>query len=200
MNARLLTEIEGSVRRLYPQGTYEAMEYEQLDAHLDASRLQHLVRALSNLPKAQVELEPGTHGTERSHTLYLGLRGLPTWGEFNRIYSASERRAALERHPEGITYWFISLSRVGPFWMSYWNSFRLQEGRIVPELVAPPATPKWRNLVDTVRMFLSSQGITEIEQPVLDQPLEFLTTAENDLLRSRGFSHPTVYHCLFGDF
>jgi hypothetical protein len=200
MEADILPRIEQALKRMHPTGKYEEIALDRLDPYTTSRQLKSLLQRVnrSHLPIADIEL--ASSDMERSHILHIGRGSGPSWGEFNRSMSDEERLTSLREHAGSLTYWNIQLSRVGQFWTGYWNEFTVQRGRIMPDIVPAPSDYEWLKIISETRAILTSTGLTEVEQALLDVPVTWMTSAAGYLLDERGRSpSPTVQNCLFND-
>jgi len=199
MAAQIPSRVDAVLRRMHPTGKYEDLLAERLDQHLSWDQLHTLVRDLKMIPGVCVYLDPAESEDDRSHVIYVGTALAPAWDSFNRVLSDPEREAAL--HSLGsITYWIIRLSRVGPFWMDFWNQFVRLGHRIVPEFSTRAPTLEWQFITSTVSSILSSYSLEFLSSASLHVPVNWMTTDERDLLVERGLDPtPTVYDGLFSN-
>ena len=189
-----------AIRRVHPSGEFEEPLLDRFDEHLGSDRLTFLLRQVRAVPSATADLELPTTPAERSCTLYVGVEGAPRWACFNRELLGRQRLIALRSYGGEIAFWIIMISRVGPFWMSYWNRFQEHGGEVVPEVATELPWSPWPRITNGIRAVLTQFGLREVDTAVLDTPIYWMSTAVGYLLEQRGRSPlPTVYHSLFGD-
>lgn len=187
------------MKAAHPTRRYEDLRLETPPDLLD-NKLQLLLLDLGHSGFLTADLDLPSYAMERSATLHIGKSGLPRWGELNRTYSGVERRTFVRDALETVLYWNIQLSRLGPFWIGYWNTFVLTKGEVRVEVCAPPESTDWRHIIDTTTATLRKHHYTAVPKELLDQPVQWLTTAQAYLLTDRNQPpHPTVSNVLFYD-
>jgi hypothetical protein len=180
-------DVERCVRVVYPSGHIEEPDLAAVDLHLDSDGVARLANAIVAGPcaTAATELE-----VVKSHIIHVGGCDAPDWEEFNRGMTPPERRAAVARCEDGLAYWNVKVSRMGPFWTGYWNTFRLQGDRVVPESSGVPGEYEWVEILRHTKTVLSSNGLLEISREMLDRTLRWFGRNEDGV---------TVYDALFSD-
>src|SRR4051812_43575882 len=136
------TPIEREVRRVHADGKYENLLIDLLDAYTSPGALRSLLQALNSSPALVAELELASQAADRSHTLHIGQRSRPSWERFNRALPDFARVDELQKNGS-LLFWNVQLSRVGPFWTSYWNNFVLENGKPTPKLLTDPPGFEW---------------------------------------------------------
>jgi hypothetical protein len=168
----LSATVESTIRKMYPTGSYDEIAVDLIDAHLSVPALKALLHEVNHVPGvcADVDLDE----SEKSTALYVGLRTAPSWAEFNRDYTERQRVSAV-RERGALTYWIVRLSRIGPFWTSYWNEFRNRNGRIMPEISLPPKDEEWVKVVNRIPNVLSAFSLDEIPPGELITPVPWIS-------------------------
>lgn len=184
--------IAQAVIRVYPSGRYSEYRANLLDQHYEEGQLERLLGAIGSVPLAVAELDALDSDGDKSHTLYVGLAARPSWIDFNRRLEEQQRLRTLRATDEPLVYGTIRLSRVGPFWMSYWNRFRAKDRKAVPELIDEPTSWEWSSIVAQLRKILAGHQITELGAGILDARI-------TSLERKSSVEPLTVRECLFSD-
>lgn len=198
--SELSATIDRWLRLAHPGGIYEEPAREAWDRHFSAPVLERTLEELFDIPGTRSVVAVPEWEVERSYTVYMGLETAPSWEEFNRGLTGPQRSRTLEKLGGAIDYRVIRLSRIGPFWMDFWNRFEARRGRIEAVLIAGPETPTWIAAEPRVRALLSQAGLSEVRRPLLDAPVPWLSTVLADELARRGRTpHPTVQEALFID-
>lgn len=191
--------IDREVRRVHPDGKYEHLLVDRLDANLPSSRLRSLLTRLNSSPGVVAELEPVIQDADRSHTIHIGQRNRPSWLDFNRTLPDSTRADEL-RENGPIVFLNVQLSRVGPFSTSYWNNFVLENEKPTPTILSDPPSFEWAAIQNLTQETLESYGIERVSSELLNKPISWLSSSLDRALENRGrFPGPTVYHALFGE-
>jgi hypothetical protein len=187
----------GSIRRVlsqvYPTGALEDLTPDVLDVHLDNERLDALLGSVARVDGLTVVFEPEL---VKSHCLHVGVAGAPDWEAFNRELSLRQRVSAVAERNGQIVYWNILLSRLGPFWTDYWNTFEVRKNQAVPSLTEPSTTPEWTAVRSNVRRVLGSFGLRRVGRELSSLRTEWL--AHHGDPRSSG-PRPTVFDALFSE-
>ena len=200
VDSSVLPRIDEVLRRLHPTGRYEDLALGMMDHHWAEEGPSHLLNQLIAVPGVSACLELAEFEMERRHVLHVGRQEAPTWQEFHRLFSDEDRREALQEGGGSIVYWNILLSRLGPFWTSYWNEFIEQGGRIVPEPSSAPDTFEWKIVVNGVEEILRDEGLTRVSRELLDRPVQWLSVSpDHHSPVARKIGNPTVYDALFED-
>jgi len=200
VDGSVLPRIDETLHRLHPTGRYEDLALGMMDHHWAEEGPSHLLNQLIAVPGVSACLELAEFEMERRHVLHVGRQEAPTWQEFHRLFSDEDRREALQEGGGSIVYWNILLSRLGPFWTSYWNEFTEQGGRIAPELCTPPDSFEWKTVVVNVEELLRGEGLTRVNPELLDRPVRWLLVSpEHHSPVAGGAGNPSVYYALFED-
>jgi hypothetical protein len=189
------TEVERALRRVYPTGTLDEPDLEALDQHLRGDRLEALFHAIASLRGLNAVLEVEI---VRSHVLRIGTDDTPDWERLNREFGDRQRKAAVAAAREGLLYWNIMLSRIGPFWSEYWNLFQVREGIVVPEVVHQPRSSQWMTIINQVRPALATFGVCQVSEDMLAVPVPWLTVS-SEIASKAPPRRATVYDGLFSD-
>jgi hypothetical protein len=181
------------LERVYPSGVVRDPDHNVMDAHLPPQALDALLSALAGVQHLNAVVEPDTG---KSHMLRIGLDDAPDWEILNRRLSSRERREAVMRR-DGILYWNVMLSRVGPFWTGYWNRFFVSAGQVVPALTDPGCGMVWPKLIKDVTDTLAAHELKQVDPSLLKATVPWLRMVADP--SSTTHSGVTVYDAVFSD-
>jgi hypothetical protein len=187
-------DVDRVLRSAYPSLVLEDLDPDALDKHLPLDQLPALLERLSVIRGMNAVIEPEI---VRSHLLHVGRDEYPDWESFNRGSSRSERNVAIAEAGGELAFWNILLSRVGPFWTAYWNTFRIRQERVVPELTEQPADVRWSAIMKAVQAELGSSGIYEVDPRLRGDSITWLRYTHDDA--DEHSRSPTIYDALFSD-
>lgn len=192
--------VDRALRAAHPTGHYGVLDADALDEHLTPDRIESLLAELRANFLVEAEIAPPEPDYDRSFVCYVGLRSGPGWHEFNREFSEDQRLTEVRNRLSPLVYWVIQLSRLGPYWTGYWNSFEEADGRISPATASPPDDADWLSAIQHVSEVLHVQRFEEIGNSTLGAPVAWLDASDIPTLRSTGKdTGPTVYECLFSE-
>jgi hypothetical protein len=173
---------------------YPARDISEPDpARVDLDVPEHLLAALGSRIASLGVTVVAQPEVVRSHMLYVGLHDFPDWQHLNRSLTGAARVSEVSRHPEGIPYWIIMISRLGPFWHGYWNVFRMRDGRVVPEWARDHRAGDWPHIRRGVSRIFADVNLCEVRRDVLDARVKWSP-------EPRTTHKPvTIYDALFSD-
>lgn len=182
------TEVINRVLRIaYPTGVLADLGEQSLDKHMGLDEILLFVQEISRNGLVTAVLEPEV---VKSHVLHVGLSGDPDWELLNREMT-DEQRSDVVRRRGHVAYWNLLLSRIGPFWTGYWNTFQLMNGRVLPSWSESVVSGAWPRIRSTVSTVLSDAGFIEVPHRLWNAPVNLLWSASSGQVK--------VYDALFSE-
>lgn len=175
----------------YPSGTYSQRDLSVFDKQVTEARIQRIVRRLRRFAPGELHYWKDTN----YDVCYRVEETYPSEKMFNKLQNPTSRGASrLKERPSSMHRMLLFVSRLGRFYVLYWNALVWRKGKPVTEFrQEPPDSIAKRFRIDVHRV-LKGEGFQHLSPSERREVVRWLKRG-NSLIEGP----VTVWNCLFSE-
>lgn len=187
-------EIRDLIKRAYPTNRYRVRNKALLDRYLRNGTIEALGRRLAEIREVDCQFR----APEGGYDIYYMFRLCHPQGatqKLDAVESKKERVQVYRTLPTMFSFMEIRISQLGPYYLYFWNYYKVIKGQARAYYSDEPPTIFWKEVEGRVRTILREFGLQRLTPSELGQLADWIDP--EDTIIAKGLV--TVSNCLFSE-